>query len=151
MRKLFRMQYEPCNGDCYAYDDILPLDGLTPQQLKSVMDKLVECHRPLCGNANLRYGLDLDEQRHVFIGSFWHYGKLELVSADTCLDAIQLLADTILRHFLSDAGKAELARDAGLGHSVCHYGEDQDLRRWMVRSSGLVAPGGEDLFLTQLG
>lgn len=164
MRKIFRMQYEPCNGDCYAYDpsddndsddngdDQLPLDPLRHDlpRLKRIMDKLVAMHEPLCGNVNLRYGIDLCETNKVFIGSFWHYGKLELFTGKDLYILVEEMADYILAFYKTEAYAEESKNDKGLGHSVCHYGEDQDLRRFMIRVSGIPTPNGVDAFLEQL-
>ncbi len=65
MRKIFRMGYEPCKGDCYAWDDVLPIDDLDPEKRAAVKTKLLDLHRPMCGNAALRYGVDFDEHRRL--------------------------------------------------------------------------------------
>ncbi len=166
MRKIFRMQYEPCNGDCYAYDpsddtdspddtkddDQLPLGPLRfdKPRLKAIIDKLVAMHQPLCGNVNLRYGIDLDEENKLFIGSFWHYGKLELFTGKELYILVEQMADYILAFYKTEAYAEESKNDKGLGHDVCHYGEDQDLRRFMIRVSGIPTPNGVDAFLEEL-
>jgi len=167
MRKIFRMQYEPCNGDCYSYDDSdddnssesdsedsdqLPLGPLRwdLKRMKNIIDKLVAMHQPLCGNVNLRYGIDLDETNNIFIGSFWHYGKLELFTGKDLYNLVESMADFILTFYTTEAYAEESKNDKGLGHSVCHYGEDQDLRRFMIRASRIPTPNGVDAFLEQL-
>lgn len=152
MRKIFRMQYEPCNGDCYAWDDVLPLVDVEGdiKHLKELMDKFILAHNPLCGNINLRYGIDFDEQSRLFIGSFWHYGKLELFTNSNSLVLVEQLLDYAIAHYKTDIGKAELATDSGLGHRVCHYDEDKDLRRFIVKASGIKLPYGVDAFLSSL-
>lgn len=165
MRKVFRMQYEPCNGDCYAWGDdddddvkhentasfssIRSLKDNLPR-LKSLMDRLVKIHEPLCGNANMRYAIDQDTKTGLYVGSFWHYGKLELVMNSTILNTLEDLIEMVLKHITSEAGIAEVAADPGLGHSVCHYGEDQDLRKFVLKAAKIPTPNGPDAFLEQL-
>ena len=160
------MQYEPCNGECYAYDggdddnsddrpdgdDTLPLGPLRfdKPRLKRIMDKLIAMHEPLCGNKNLRYGIDLDEKNDLFIGSFWHYGKLELFTGKKLYDLVEEMADFILAFYKTEAYAEESKDDKGLGHSVCEYGEDDDLRRFMIRTSKIPTPNGVDAFLEEL-
>ena len=167
MRKIFRMQYEPCNGDCYAWDgdddndsgsdsdgdDTLPLGPLRsdPVRLKRIMDKLVAMHQELCGNVNLRYGIDLDEENKLYIGSFWHYGKLELFTHKNLYVLVEIMADYVLAFYQTDAYKEESKHDKGLGHDVCHYGEDDDLRRFIVRAAKIPTPNGVDMYLRDLG
>ena len=178
MRKIFRMQYEPCNGQCYAWDDddddtstssggggggsdddddrdsdILPLRALRndPVRLKRVMDKLVAMHQELCGNKNLRYGIDLDEDNHIFIGSFWHYGKLELFTDKNHIALIEKMADFVLPFYQSEAYHEESKHDKGLGHEVCEHGEDDNLLRFIIRSSKIPTPNGVDAYLNELG
>ena len=76
-RKIFRMGYEPCKGDCYCYDDVLPVDDLDPEKRQAVIKKLLELHAPMCGNEALRYGVDFSEELRLFVGFFYHYGATE--------------------------------------------------------------------------
>jgi hypothetical protein len=175
MRKIFRMQYEPCNGTCYAWEDdweddddsgprgggsssdgdsdILPLRALRFDQvrLKSIMTKLVAMHQELCGNKNLRYGIDLDEDNGLFIGSFWHYGKLELFTETCHLRLIEKMAEFVLEFYKTDAYFEESKHDKGVGHSVCEHGEDDDLRRFIIRTSKIPTPHGVDAYLQEMG
>lgn len=178
MRKIFRMQYEPCMGTCYAWDndkddddrdtdrggtstsdddggdsDILPLHHLANDlpRLKALMTKLVAMHQELCGNKNLRYGIDLDEDNQIFIGSFLHYGKLELFTETCHIRLIEKMADYVLPFYETDAYKEESKFDKGLGHDVCEHGEDDDLRRFIVRTSKIPTPNGVDAYLEEIG
>lgn len=180
MRKIFRMQYEPCNGECYAWDrddddrgsdsgsgsggsggsddddkdtDIMPLRALRndPIRLKSVMTKLVSMHEELCGNKNLRYGIDLDEDRNIFIGSFWHYGKLELFTETCHIRLIEKMADFVIPFYKTEAYFEESKQDKGLGHTVCEHGENDNLLRFIIRTSKIPTPNGVDSYLQELG
>lgn len=171
MKKIFRMQYEPCSGTCYAWDppsggddddssddtssdgDILPLRALRNNvpRLKSVMTNLVAMHQELCGNKNLRYGIDFDEDTGIYIGSFWHYGKLELFSAKDHIDAIEKMSGFVLNFYQTDVYKEESKVDKGLGHNVCEHGEDDNLRRFIIKSSRIPTPNGVDEYLREIG
>lgn len=140
MKKVFRMQYEPCNGDCYhphnVFTGIKELES-NPERLKEVTDKLLKIHEPLCGNVNIRYGIDQDVETGLYIATFWHYGKLEMFSNKNDLRLIEELADCVIAYFDSEAGKKELASDPGLGHKVCAYGEDESLREFVLKTANI--------------
>lgn len=142
MKKVFRMQYEPCNGDCYAHGQefFKLMKSLLDDEakFKTLTEKLVKIHEPLCGNVNLRYAMDLDENTGVYIGTFTHYGRLELFSNKDPIKLMDEMADNILKHFKSDRWQEELEMEKGLGHSVCHYGEDEDLRKFIRRTAELA-------------
>ena len=92
MRKIFRMGYEPCKGDRYAYDDVLPVQDLAPGARERVMAKLLEMHAPMCGNEALRYGVDLDEERRLFVGFFYHYGAIETFVSDDMISCVEIMS-----------------------------------------------------------
>jgi hypothetical protein len=173
MRKIFRMQYEPCTGMCYAWDDswdkdddddsvpspidpdgdILPLRALknNPEKLKEIIGKLVAMHEELCGNKNLRYGIDLCEDSNLFIGSFWHYGKLELFTDKCHIKLLEKMDEFVLPFYKTEAYKKESKYDKGLGHSVCEHGENDNLIRFIIRSSRIETPNGVDAYIRNLG
>lgn len=72
MKKIFRMQYEPCLGTCYAYDDILMLEINKLKSNKTKLNKLLQClefiHDKTCGNKDIGFTLDYDEG--LFLGVF---------------------------------------------------------------------------------
>jgi len=146
MRKLFRMQYEPCSGQCYAASEVLSLQGMSVGQIKEVMDAMVAMHEPACGNRNVCLGLDLDEESGVFVGSFMHYGRLELVAGPTPLKTLLRLETLVWRHIQSEEWQVELASVPGLGHEVCEHGHDEDLRIFSLEHSGLA---GKELTLVR--
>lgn len=153
MRKVFRMKYEPCNGQCYTCHEVVNLTSLANDQvtLRRLLDKMVKAHEPLCGNANIAYGIDFDEESRIFIASFMHYGKLELFANQDLVKVLETLCDSAIAHFASEAGIAELATDPGFGHDVCHHGEDEKLTRFMIEHSGLVnSPADVDDYLANL-
>ena len=71
MRKVFRMQYEPCSGQCYTGGDDSPINKESfkaigalktdKNRLESFITKLTKAHEPLCGNEEMRLGVDYDE------------------------------------------------------------------------------------------
>lgn len=135
MKKIFRMGYEPCKGDCYAYDDVLPLSDLRPMQRERIIKKLLEMHAPMCGNTALRYGVDFDEQRRLFVGFFYHYGAIEVFLDTEMLDCVEQIANCALEHFKSEQYKSESAGREGLGRSACAYGTDDTLVDFIKRTA----------------
>lgn len=135
MRKIFRMGYEPCKGDCYAHADVLPIDELNPARKQAVTQKLLDMHAPMCGNAALRYGVDLDEERRLFLGFFYHYGALETFIGPDMLGVVDAIAESALAHFKSEQFKAEQAAAPGLGRGACAYGSDESLVDFINRST----------------
>lgn len=72
MRKLFRFKYEPCNGTCYAWCDILPeeLNKFSETARKLIVTAMVEAHGKLCDNPDYSFGVDLDEKYRMFVAHF---------------------------------------------------------------------------------
>lgn len=139
MRKLFRMKYESCNGQCYSYDDVMKIHnlGLDVQGSAAFLDRLLAIHRPSCGNAEIAFSLDLDEQTEVFVASMQRYGALDLYAGRTALDAMNQLIDGALAWYASDEGKAKMAAQPGAGHDVCRHGDDKALVEFAITHSGL--------------
>lgn len=129
------MGYEPCKGDCYAYDDVLPVQDLAPGARERVMAKLLEMHAPMCGNEALRYGVDLDEERRLFVGFFYHYGAIETFVSDDMISCVESIADCALEHFKSSQFAEETKISQGLGRSACAYGRDEDLVSFIKRTA----------------
>lgn len=134
-RKIFRMGYEPCKGDCYAYDEVIPLSDLDPNKRERVTKKLLEMHAPMCGNEALRYGVDFDEERRLFVGFFYHYGTLETFLSTDMLGCVDQIADCALEHFASSQFKIESTGREGLGRSACAYGTDETLVDFINRTA----------------
>lgn len=73
MKKIFRMQYEPCLGTCYQYDkelmsQFLKLSNEEPTKLNDLLTNLEYIHDKTCGNKDLGFILDYDEG--LMIGTF---------------------------------------------------------------------------------
>jgi len=126
-RKIFRMGYEPCKGDCYCYDDVLPVDDLDPEKRQAMIKKLLEMHAPMCGNEALRYGVDFSEELRLFVGFFYHYGATETFINSSMLSCVEQIANSALSHFASEQFKIESSGREGLGRSACAYGSDETL------------------------
>lgn len=141
MRKLFRMQYESCTGQCYAYSDVMKIHtlGLDEQGAVAFLKRLLAIHGPSCGNPSLAYRLDHAEVggRDVFIASFARYGSLDLFAAETSLGALNQMIDAALVYYESAEYKAF---GAGNGHDVCHHGQDNKLLDFAIAFSGLPEP-----------
>ena len=159
MRKLFRMKYEACTGQCYTYSDVMRIHtlGLDVEGAVAFLKDLIAIHEPSCGNANIEYRLDVDEfTRSVynggddvdvpdyrFVASFYHYGTLDLFAGDTPLEAMQKLIKAALEYYQSDDYKSQL--DKGSGHEVCHHGDDKKLISFAISFSGLNEADQENL------
>jgi hypothetical protein len=139
MRKLFRMKYEPCSGRCYAPDEVIKLSNynLSVVDAAILLERIIKIHEPACGNENLSYGMDYDEETKVFISSFQHFGMLDIFSATDGVSALNKLIDAALEFFDSEQGKELLRTNPGKGHDVCEHGEANDLRKFSLKFSGL--------------
>jgi hypothetical protein len=133
------MGYEPCKGDCYAYDDVLPLDELNEADKAEIQVKLLQMHNPMCGNAAMRYGVDLDENRQVYIGFFYHFGAIETMSDVTLKGIVNQILDCALAHFATEQYREEIRQHPGLGRDACAYGTDAALMDFVRRSARSMA------------
>ena len=139
MRKLFRMKYEPCSGRCYAWEDVINMEelGIDVKSASVLLDRIIKIHEPVCGNENLAYALDYDENLKIFVASFIHYGSLDLFADQKALGALSKLIDAALLYYNTEEYKTLTKEKPGKGHDVCEHGEDYDLRRFAMKFSGL--------------
>jgi hypothetical protein len=130
---------EKCQGDCYAYDDVLRIkgEGWTVDLLRKVMGQMITMHSGICGNQNYRLGIDLDEDRGLYVGSFLHFGALETCINNSIVGTVERLSEIASRYFASEQYRRDLARDPGKGRDACAYGEDRALWGWMIKASGM--------------
>lgn len=146
MRKMFRMKYESCNGECYAYSDVMRIHnlGLDTESAVSFLRRLVEIHKPSCGNANLQFRLDVDDELGVFVASFYHYGSLDLFCDKTPLNALNRMIDAVLAYYKSEVFKLDCGTDPNLfldyekQHNLCRHGDDKKLISFAITFSGLL-------------
>jgi hypothetical protein len=145
MRKMFRMKYESCSGQCYAYSDVMKIQnlGLDEQGAVTFLTRLLEMHRPSCGNPHLAFRLDNDEELNVFVASFERYGSLDLFGGRTAKEAMDKLIDAALAYYQTDEYKELVAAKPGQGHGACHHGDDEKLIRFAITFSGL-SPEAQD-------
>lgn len=139
MRKMFRMKYESCSGRCYEHSDVMRIRtlGLDAQGAATFLRRLLSIHEPSCGNAEIAFRLDLDEDLEVFVASMSRYGALDLYADKTALGAMNKLIDGALRYFDSDEYREQVAAKPGLGHGVCEHGDDRKLIDFAISFSGL--------------
>ena len=144
MRKIFRMQYESCHGECYAYSDVMRIRtlGLDAKGAAAFLRRLVKMHGPSCGNPHLAFRLDHDETLDVFVASFERYGALDLFGDRTALGAMDKLIDAALAYYESEEYKERIAAEPGDGHGVCRHG-GAALVEFAIAFSGLP-PGEQD-------
>lgn len=155
MRKLFRMKYESCTGQCYAYSDVMRIHtlGLDVQGCVEFLKRLLAMHAPSCGNPNIQFRLDVDEFKRPehyevstamrvddqrFVASFYRYGSLDLFADDTALGAMNKLIDGALTWYRSAEGR-ELLASAGVKDrgTICYHGTDEKLVNFALAFSGL--------------
>jgi len=139
MRKLFRMKYESCNGQCYAWSDVMKIHtlGLDIQGAAVFLRRLLAIHEPSCGNANLAFRLDADEEHGLFVASFQRYGALDLFGGKTPLEALNKMIDAALIWFSSDEYRQLVGSRPGLSYAACKHGEDRKLIDFAISFSGL--------------
>lgn len=139
MRKLFRMKYEPCNGDCYAECAVVDLRSMKLAKNEAVdfFRKLLAVHLPACGNSQLMFRVDVDDEYNMFVATFEHYGVTDMFMSDSSKGAMTKLINAVLAYYETDEYKALVAANPGLGHDVCHYGEDSKLIDFALKFSGL--------------
>jgi hypothetical protein len=141
MRKIFRMKYESCNGECYDHSDVMKIRtlGLDVQGAVHFIRRLIEMHRPSCGNDQLAFRLDVSDKFDIFIASFEHYGALDLFEGKTALEAMDAMIDAVLAYYKTDEYKKLVAERPGVGHTMCRHGEDDKLVHFAIDFSGLGA------------
>lgn len=168
MRKLFRMKYESCTGQCYAHSDVMKIHtlGLDLEGAVTFLKKLLQVHGPSCGNDSIQFRLDADEferdgyreaaqvglvptkNKDVrFVASFYHYGSLDLFAGDTPLEAMNKMMDAALAWYESDEGFGLVERDSpnAWRANVCHHGTDDKLINFAIEFSGLDDKGKAEL------
>lgn len=98
MRKLFRFKYEPCNGTCYAWCDVLPgeLNKMPDEERKETVRMMVDAHSRLCDNPDYSFGVDMDSVRGLFVGHFRTPGSTELFSADSFGECVTKVCGKVL-------------------------------------------------------
>lgn len=167
MRKMFRMKYEACTGQCYAHSDVMRIHtlGLDVKGAAEFLKRLLKMHGPSCGNNSIEFRLDEDTfyrkvpiengyDDHVFenkaftrfVASFWHYGTLDLFGGDTPLEALNKMIDAALAWYETKEGKELIERDSPPARaSVCHHGTDEKLVEFAIEFSGLDEAGRKEL------
>jgi hypothetical protein len=147
MRKLFRMKYESCTGQCYSYSDVMKIHTLELDEAGAVtfLRRLVAMHHPSCGNPHLAFRLDHDEELEVFVASFERYGSLDLFADKTARGAMDKLIDAALAYYGSEEYAEKVAEQPGQGHDVCHHGDDKKLVNFAIEFSGLSPDKQEQL------
>lgn len=134
------MKYESCSGQCYDHSDVMRIHTLSLDVDGAVtfLKRLLAMHAPACGNANLAFRLDADDELGVFVASFERYGSLDLFAAKAPLEAMNKLIDGALAWYQSPEGRRLLGEFPMTNReSVCHHGTDVKLVEFAVRFSGL--------------
>lgn len=133
MKKIFRMQYEPCLGTCYEYDDILMEEfrklRTQPDKLKSLLEDLNFIHEKSCGNSTLGFILDYDEQ--TFIGSFLYDGMSHAFVGKNINEVYSKFKDLINLYYL-DNPETEVHKHE------CDHGRDDNIISWTLDKANIV-------------
>ena len=116
MKKVFRFQYEPCVGTCYAHSPIFfsELKKAPQELLTSTIDKIVAAHDSTCDDITQRFGVDYDEANNIYVGSFMNGTRLDLFSDKSFLTLANILSSHVLKE---NEGKAVSSAD-------CKFGEN---------------------------
>lgn len=144
MRKLFRMKYESCNGQCYADEDVMQIHslGLDAEGAATFLRRLLAMHEPSCGNPQISFSLDVEdglENQPTYVAAMQRYGALDLHVGRTALEALDKLIDGALAWYASVEYQVIVAERPGAGHGVCHHGDDRALIEFAITRSGLPA------------
>ena len=143
MRKLFRMKYESCNGQCYSHDDVVQIHdlGLDAVGAAEFLRRLLAMHEPSCGNPNISFSLDvednLSDQRSLYVAAMQRYGALDLHVDVTPLGAMNKLIDGALAWYGSVEYQVIASQAPGAGRAVCLHGEETALVEFAIARSGL--------------
>lgn len=139
MRKLFRMKYESCNGQCYADEDVMKIHnlGLDVEGAATFLRRLLAMHEPSCGNPQISFSLDVDDNTVTYVAAMQRYGALDLHVGRTALEALDKLIDGALAWYASVEYQVIVAERLGAGHGVCHHGDDRALIEFAITRSGL--------------
>lgn len=99
MKKLFRFKYEPCNGTCYTWCDVLPteLRKLTQSDREDLVNKMVQAHDKLCDNPNYSFGVDLDQENRFFVAHFRTPEKLDLYSGLQFKQVVEKVCEAVFK------------------------------------------------------
>ncbi len=141
MRKLFRMKYESCNGQCYADEDVMNIHnlGLDAEGASTFLRRLLAMHEPSCGNPQISFSLDVDDDTVTYVAAMQRYGALDLHVGRTALEALDKLIDGALAWYASVEYQVIVVEQPGAGHGVCHHGDDRRLLEFAITRSGLPA------------
>lgn len=151
MRKLFRMKYESCNGQCYADEDVMRIHslGLDAEGAATFLRRLLAMHAPSCGNPRISFSLDVEDgfedQPATYVAAMQRYGALDLHVGRTALEALDKLIDGALAWYASVEYQVLASEQPGVGRGACHHGDDRALIEFAISRSGLPAPDQQAL------
>lgn len=131
MKKIFRMQYEPCLGTCYEYDSILMQEINKLKQDKNKLNRFLKCldyiHDKTCGDEKVGFLLDYDEGQ--FIGTFiYPKGSSPFIAIDLiiCYEKFVNLIDWYYETNSVDTNK-----------KTCDHGRDNNIVQFTLEKAGI--------------
>lgn len=118
MQKLFRFQYEACNGTCYGNGDrfFQDLKDVPKAELTQLINKIVDAHNRMCNNPNMRFGLDFDQTNKIYIGNWMNNGTLDLFTSTNFMDVVTQLTSHVLKVVPVSQSEYENNCEFGEGH-----------------------------------
>lgn len=133
------MKYESCNGQCYADEDVIQIHnlGLDAKNAATFLRRLLAMHEPSCGNPQISFSLDVDDNTNTYVAAMQRYGALDLYVGRTALEALDELIDGALAWYASVEYQVIASEKPGAGHGVCHHGDDRKLLEFAITRSGL--------------
>lgn len=131
MKKIFRMQYEPCLGTCYEYDDILMDEINKLKKDKKQLDVFLKCldyiHDKTCGDIEVGFLLDYDEKQ--FIGTFFYPQGCSPFIAKNLVTCYEKFVKLIDWYYTENTVK--------VNKEVCNHGRENNIIQFTLEKAGL--------------
>lgn len=127
MRKLFRMQHEPCHGTCYTPDKVMRLAEVSDADRERILAMIGEVHDAICGDARFGLGIDLDEETGRMVGHVQHPAGVDHAGGAGLMQCVERLCSLAAKIIAAVPPRTDL--------SVCDHGASGDLKAFWLRWS----------------
>lgn len=119
MKKIFRFQYEPCLGTCYAPNDQFydELRMLNPSKMGEIVALVSKAHDLICNDHSMRFGIDQDENTGSYIAHFVTPNRVDLFSSDKFVD----VAEQVSQHIIASVAPNQNSLDQG-----CEFSKEKE-------------------------
>lgn len=130
MRKLFRFKYEPCTGTCYAWCDhlITELRNIDEFSRKLLVKQMVDAHNKLCDNPEYSFGVDVDENKTVFVAHFRTPEATNLYYKNNFKECVEAVCNNVLKTIIPQKNGKCIFGDNGsedLGNEILKFCVDE--------------------------